>query len=213
MIFLTNHGVKSQPQKPVTMNFFFVIVVLLMIGSSIVGANHVYRGRRRTRRCTSTSYGYRTIMQDRNLAAIRSSDSLNILGSDHYGYYGLYNRDICGYMDTHVYINGTKRNLPVPTSVKEGFIREYFAKIYTPVNFPLTYRKEGVYIDGNSTNFDPILSKYYFNHCVEPNLNPLGGLCLLIFTLVLASIIIFSLFTVADIIYEFCIKIINKMIN
>ena len=168
------------------MNFLCFIVFILAILCSVSTASRRTRRMRRARRAA-----YNAIMQDRNLAIIRSNDSLNILRSDHYGYDGVYNRDMCGYMETHVYINGTNRNLPVSTSTKEGFIREYFAKIYTPINFPLTYRKEGVYIDGNDTNFDPILSKYYFNHCVEPNLDQDGGIYIFLFLFFLLPFLLF----------------------
>jgi len=188
LIFRTNVEIKeSLSVYHLIMKFFCFLVFVLAIYCVISSASRRTRRRRRARRGA-----YNAIMQDRNLAIIRSSDSLNILGSDHYGYDGLYNRDICGYMETHVYINGTNRNLPVPTSVKEGFIREYFAKIYTPVNFPLTYRKEGVYIDGNSTNFDKVLSRYYYKHCVEPNFDEVSQLFLLIFLLFIIPAILFS---------------------
>lgn len=180
MIFRTNVEIKeSLSVYHLIMKFFCFLVFVLAIYCVISSASRRTRRRRRARRGA-----YNAIMQDRNLAAIRSSDSLNILGSDHYGYDGLYNRDICGYMETHVYINGTNRNLPVSTSVKEGFIQEYFAKIYTPINFPLTYRKEGVYIDGNHTNFDKVLSRYYFKHCVKPNFSPAGVFIFCVFFII-----------------------------
>jgi hypothetical protein len=164
------------------MNGFSFLV--LMICCHIVTANHVYHFISR-KRYSSSPHDYYTISQDRNLARIRSSDSLNILGSDHYGYDGGYNRDMCGYMGTHVYINGANRDLPVSESVKRGFIEEYFARIYTPVNFPLTYRKEGVYIDGNHTNFDKVLSRYYYKHCVKPKFSSVGVFIILIFMIII----------------------------
>jgi len=166
------------------MNGFFFVVIILMITFHVVRSNHVYHCSSRNRRYSSSPHDYRTILQDRNLARIRSSDSLNILGSDHYGYDGAYNRDMCRYMDTHVYIKGANRNLPVSESVKRGFIEEYFVRIYTPVNFPLTYRKEGVYIDGNNTNFDKVLSRYYFKHCAKPNFSPVGVFIFCIFFII-----------------------------
>ena len=159
------------------MNFLCYLAFVLAIYSLCITAT-MRSARRRRRREAYYNYNvaYNTMMQDRNLATIRNKSSIDISSSDHYGFDGVYNRDMCGYMGTHVFIDGTRLKEPVSNSVKQGFIQEYFAKIYTPINFPLTYRKESVYIDENDPNFDEILWKYYFNHCVKPNLHEDGGI-------------------------------------
>lgn len=164
-----------------TMNFVCVIIFVLALYCAIADARS-RRSRRRIKR--ERREAYQRMMQDKNLANIRGNNSLNILHTEHYGHADedTFNRDMCHYMKTHVYSNGEWYE-PVSYSVRQEFIKEYFAKIYTPTNFPLTYRSQGVYIDANRRDFDMMLTQYYYNHCVKPNSDTTGVAVFIMFIL------------------------------
>lgn len=136
---------------------FFTLLFLCFIISAVGGSRRARRRRIRERRAR---------LQTANVINILSSNKLSPLSKDYYDSNDyLHKVKMCPFMDEHIAINGKWPQTPLSLETKDGFSREYFAKVYKPENFPLTYRKSGVYFDINGEEFDVEMKKYYKYYC------------------------------------------------
>lgn len=99
----------------------------------------------------------RCCKQERRTKSILATPRLSLFKEDYKSSSGAHNRDMCGYLDSRMLPNGS-----FPVDRVEEFKEYYMAFIYNEVNFPLTYRSKGVYLDPSAET----IRRYKYHYCV-----------------------------------------------
>jgi hypothetical protein len=143
------------------MNLIIVLFLVLIAASMFTGASASKASRRRHRRAyQNTNYA---ISQERNLVRILGTNELSLFNVDQIGSDGHYNQAICGYMNEHMFINGSL--VEYTDAVQSAFTNEYFATIYQRKNFPLSHRPR-LEVSLNATKEN--VQRFHKLHCSVP---------------------------------------------
>jgi hypothetical protein len=105
------------------------------------------------RRCCCCSF-YKQEMRTKSILA---TPRLSLYKEDYITSSGAYNRDMCGYLNSRMLPNGS-----FPLDRVDEFSQHYMAFIYNEVNFPLTYRSKGVYLNTSAET----IRRYRWHYCV-----------------------------------------------
>lgn len=105
------------------------------------------------RRCCCCSFN----KQERRTQSILATPQLSLYKEDYITSSGAYNRDMCGYLNSRMLPNGS-----FPVDRVDEFKEYYMAFIYNEVNFPLTYRSKGVYLNPSAKT----IGQYRYHYCV-----------------------------------------------
>ena len=163
------------------------LFVILFLAFIIVADGRCRASCRRRRRAYQAQR--KALNQAINVANILSSDKLSLFSRDYFDSNSyLYNVQMCPFMNERIAVNGTWPQEPLSLEDKNRFSLEYFAKVYNPENFPLTYRNSGVYFDIRDKNFDLEMKKYYSSYCETRNGSFFGFILLVTFLAILATL-------------------------
>lgn len=146
------------------MNLIIVLFLVLIAASMFTGGLSSKASRRRHRRARRAQLNADyAIVQERNLVQILGTNELSLFNVDQIGSGGHYNQAMCGYMNDHMFINGSL--VEYTDAVKSAFTNEYFATIYQRKHFPLTHRPVGE-VGLNATEEN--VKRFYKLHCPPP---------------------------------------------
>ena len=143
------------------MNLIIVLFLVLITASMFSGISATKASRRRARNnYRNTRYAS---SQEENLARILGSNELSLFNVDQMNSNGHYNKAMCGYMNEHMFINGSL--VEYTEAVQSAFTKEYFATIYQRKHFPLTHRPAGeVWLNATENH----VRRFYRLHCPTP---------------------------------------------
>jgi hypothetical protein len=143
------------------MNLIIVLFLVLIAASMFTGVSATKASRRRARNnYRNTRYA---VSQEENLARILGSNELSLFNVDQMRSNGHYNKAMCGYMNEHMFINGSL--VEYTEAVQSAFTKEYFATIYQRKYFPLTHRPAGeVWLNATENH----VRRFYRLHCPIP---------------------------------------------